>query len=105
MQGYQIIFFTQQNRMHGKQTVGQWLLSKAKELGFGGATLSGALEGFGHDGKVHMLNMFDYADQPVQVTMVLSKPDTERLFAELDKEKVKVFYTRSEVDFGMLGGA
>ena len=51
MQGYQLTFFTQQDRMHGHVPLAQWLLAEAKQLGIRGATLSsGALQGLGHDG-------------------------------------------------------
>jgi PII-like signaling protein len=45
--------FTQQDRRHGLTPIAEWLLLKAKSLGLHGATLVGAGEGFGHDGKLH----------------------------------------------------
>ncbi len=44
MQGYQLTFFTQQDRRHGRTPLGEWLLQEALKMGVGGATLTaGAL--------------------------------------------------------------
>ncbi|CAD2247529.1 DUF190 domain-containing protein [Xanthomonas arboricola] len=103
MHGYQVTFYTQQDRMHGSTPLAQWLLDEAKKLGIRGATLDGALQGLGHDGTVHAINMFDFSDQPVQVTMVLTTKEVERLFSQLDDAQVRVFYTKIPAEFGPLG--
>ena len=103
MQGFQLTFFTQQDRMHGAQPLAQWLLATAHRLGIRGATLMGALQGLGHDGTTHSVNMFDMADQPVQVTMVVSAAETELLFDHLRQEQVNLFYVRVPAEFGTLG--
>ncbi|CAD7376355.1 MULTISPECIES: DUF190 domain-containing protein [Pseudomonadota] len=103
MHGYQVTFYTQQDRMHGSTPLAQWLLDEAKKLGIRGATLDGALQGLGHDGTVHAINMFDFSDQPVQVTMVLTTKEVERLFSQLDDAQVRVFYTKIPAEFGTLG--
>lgn len=43
-QGYQITFYTQQDRMHGSRPLAQWLIEEARQYGIRGATLTGALE-------------------------------------------------------------
>jgi PII-like signaling protein len=103
MQGYQITFFTQQDRSHGDMPLAQWLLEQARGFGFRGATLSGSMEGFGHDGQRHSTNMFDFSDQPIQLTMVLLPEEMEKFFHYLESQKVKVFYTRHCVEFATLG--
>lgn len=102
-QGYQITFYTQQDRMHGSRPLAQWLIEEARQYGIRGATLTGALEGLGHDGTIHTINLFDLSDQPVQVTLVVSHEEAERLLAHLADEKVRVFYVKAPVNFGMLG--
>ncbi|HGM4809404.1 TPA: DUF190 domain-containing protein [Pseudomonas aeruginosa] len=77
MNGYQITFFTQQDRLIGKSPAGQWLIEEARRLGLRGATLSGAVEGLGHDGVIHAINLFDLSDQPVQVTVVVTEAEAE----------------------------
>jgi PII-like signaling protein len=103
MQGYQVTFFTQQDRMHGTQPLAQWLLAQTRLLGIRGATLSGSLQGIGHDGVNHAITMFDLSDQPVQVTMIVGEDESQRLFDHLVHEQVELFYMKSPVEFGALG--
>ena len=42
MLGFQLTFFTQQNRRHCGMPLGQWLLEVAHDIGIRGATLMGA---------------------------------------------------------------
>ncbi|PXW92290.1 uncharacterized protein DUF190 [Sphaerotilus hippei] len=103
MFGYQITFFTQQDRVHGHEPLAQWLLAQAGALGIRGATLNGSLQGLGHDGQVHAMNLFDLADQPVQLTLIVSDAEHERLMAHLQACGVHVFFVRSRVEFDTLG--
>ena len=101
MNGYQITFYTQQDRMHGRQPLAQWLIEEIRRLGLPGATLSGAIEGLGRDGVLHAINLFDLSNQPVQVTVVLSEDEAGHLLQHLRQEEVDIFYVRTAVDFGM----
>jgi PII-like signaling protein len=103
MQGYQLTFFTQQDRKHGCLPLGEWLVQEARTLGVGGATLIAANEGFGHGHKLHSAHFFELADQPIEVTMALSEADVERLFQRLRAEKINVFYVKTPIEFGMTG--
>jgi PII-like signaling protein len=103
MHGFQLTFFTQQDRRHGGQPLAQWLLEEARSLGISGATLIQAAEGFGHDRKIRSVHFFELADQPLEVTMALSAADAERLFARLKEEAVNIFYVKAPIEFGMTG--
>ena len=103
MQGYQVTFFTQQDRKHGHQTLAQWIMDEAQKLHIRGATLTGSAKGFGHHGRVHSAHFFDLADQPLEITLALSEDETEKLFARLNEEKIQVFYVKAPIEFGMLG--
>ncbi len=103
MQGYQLTFFTQQDRRHGGLAVGEWLLQEARRLGARGATLFNASEGFGLDGKRHSAHFFELADQPVEVVMALSEADADRLFARLREEQLDIFYVKTHIEYGMTG--
>ncbi|HYA75998.1 MAG TPA: DUF190 domain-containing protein, partial [Burkholderiaceae bacterium] len=48
MNGYQITFFTQQDRRHHGKPLADWLVHLAKDMDLRGATLIAASEGFGH---------------------------------------------------------
>lgn len=103
MQGYQLTFFTTHDRRHGGLPLGEWLLQEARKLGIGGATLLAASEGFGHDRKLHSAHFIELADQPVEVMMALGEADAERLFQRLRDERVRVFYVKAPIEFGVTG--
>lgn len=103
MHGYQITFFTQQDRRHEGRPLADWLIESARGIGVRGATALLGSEGFGHERRIHSARFFELADQPVEVTMVASREETEALFAHLRRHGVKVFYARTPVEFGTIG--
>jgi PII-like signaling protein len=103
MQGYQISFFTQQDRYHQHQPLAEWLLLTARELGVRGATIVSGSEGYGAHRRIHSAHFFELADQPLEVTMVVSEGEATRLFALLEKDGVHLFYVKIPVEFGVLG--
>jgi uncharacterized protein len=103
MNGYQITFFTQQDKRHHGKPLADWLVHLAQELGLRGATLIAGGEGFGHHGRMHSAHFFELADQPVEVLMAVTEAESERLFARLEAEGVHLFYVKSAVEFGILG--
>jgi PII-like signaling protein len=103
MKGYQITFFTQQDRRHDHKPLSEWLLETARSLGLRGATLLPATEGFGQHHHIHSAHFFDLADQPQEIVMAVTEEESERLFAFLLKEGVRLFYVKSPVEFGLLG--
>jgi len=105
MHGYQITFFTQQDKRHQGKPLGDWLLQLAQELGLPGATLIAGAEGFGHHRRLHSARFFELADQPQEVQLVAAAADADRLFARLQAEGVHLFYVKVAVEFGTLGEA
>jgi PII-like signaling protein len=103
MRGYQITFFTQQDRRQEGRPLADWLVETARALGVRGATALAGAEGFGHSRRIHSARFFELADQPVEVTMIASVEETERLFAHLRQHGVHVFYARTPVEFGTIG--
>jgi len=103
MQGFQVTFFTYQDKRHKGRQLGDWLVQLAKEMGLRGATLVAAGEGFGHHKRLHSVHFVDLADQPMEVVMVLTQDECDRLFARLDAEKVHVFYVKTPAEFGTIG--
>jgi len=104
MNGYQITFFTQQDRRHHGRPLADWLVRLAKEMDLHGATLIPASEGFGHHGRIHSAHFFELADQPLEVLMAVTADEAERLFERLKAEGVQLFYVKTPVEFGTLGG-
>lgn len=103
MQGYQVTFFTQQNRRHSGKMLADWLVQLAKEMHLRGATLVSGVEGFGHTGRLHSAHFFELADQPMEVSLALTEEECERLFARLQTEDISLFYVKIPVEFGSLG--
>jgi len=103
MKGYQITFFTQQDRRHRNQPLAEWLLHTARDLGLQGATVVQASEGFGQHRRIHSAHFFELADQPQEVHIAATEEETDRLFDFLRAEGVHVFYVKMPVQFGVLG--
>jgi len=103
MIGYQVTFYTQQDRRHEGKPLGDWLLRLANEMGLRGATLMAASEGIGHHHRVHSAHFFELADQPISVVMALTHEEFQRLFARLEAERLELFYVKTEVEFGVTG--
>ncbi|MGY3257189.1 DUF190 domain-containing protein [Pseudomonas chlororaphis] len=103
MNGFLVIFFTQQNRRYHGKMLGDWLVDLANELGLRGATMSTAIEGFGHTGRLHSAHFFELADQPIEVRLALSEEESARLFERLEDEDIALFYIKTPIEFGSLG--
>lgn len=103
MKGYQVTFFTQQDRRHDHKPVAEWLMLTARGLGIRGATIVAASEGFGHDRRIHSAHFFELADQPQEVLMAVTEDELQRLFDVIEREGIHVFYAKTEVEFGVLG--
>ncbi len=103
MKGYQITFFTQQDKTHHHKPMAEWLMLAARDLGLRGATIFAATEGFGANGRIHSAHFFELADQPVEVVMTATEEEWQRLVAHLKEEGVRLFYVKCEIEFGTLG--
>ena len=103
MHGYQLTFFTQQDHRHHGKSLAHWLVEEARALGIGGATLLAATEGFGHHRRIHSVHFIELTDQPLEVVMAVTAEEADRLFARLKAEKVKIFYSKTPVEFGTTG--
>lgn len=103
MNGYQVTFFTQQDRRHQGRRIYDWLMEAAKTLGIRGATSVAGTDGVDHEGKRHSASFFELADQPLEITLAMNDEQTKRLFALLEQEKVNLFYAKTAVEFGTVG--
>ncbi|SPE24076.1 conserved hypothetical protein [Burkholderiales bacterium] len=103
MIGYQVTFYTQQDRRHHGKPLGDWLVRLAEEMGLRGATVIPASEGIGHHHRVHSAHFFELADQPISVVLAVTQEEAERLFARLQAERLELFYVKTVVEFGVTG--
>lgn len=100
MQGYQLTFFTQQDRQHHGKPLAHWLVEKARAMGIGGATLVPASESFGQHRRIHSVHFIELADQPVEVIMAVTEEESDKIFALLKAEKARLFYIKMPIEFG-----
>lgn len=103
MHGFQLKFFTQQDRKHAGLPLAQWLLEEARRQGVRGATLMTASEGFGKSGRIHYAHFFELADQPQEVTMAVSDEESARIFEAIRQAGVRLFYVKTPIEFGVTG--
>ena len=103
MIGYQLSFFTNQDHRHHGKPVSEWILKQAQKLGIRGATLLNATEGYGQHRRIHSAHFFDLSEQPQEVVLAVTEEEADKLLAKLNEEAVKVFYTKTKIEFGMLG--
>lgn len=101
MNGYQLIFFTLQERSVAGKPVADWLLDLARELGLRGATLIPAGEGLGHDHRLHAAGFFELAGQPQLVLMAVSADEAERVLARVAEAGLALFYLKTPAEFGV----
>lgn len=104
MRGVYLTFFvTERARHHGDLTY-DWLLDKARKLGFHGGTAVRATAGFGRHGRMHEETFFELAPElPVEVGFALTEEEADKLLDAVRAEGLKLFYTRSPVEFGVTG--
>jgi PII-like signaling protein len=103
MQGYQLTFFTQQDHRHHGKSLAHWLVEAARAMGIGGATLLAGSEGYGHHRRIHSVHFIELSDQPLEVVMAVTAEEADRLFARLKSEKIRIFYSKTPVEFGTTG--
>lgn len=104
MTGYQVTFFTQQDRHHDHQPLHQWLMEFLQSMGIRGATMTTAQEGLGSHHRLHSARFFDLADQPIEVTVVVTDEECEQLMSRLSAEpELHLFYAKTQVEFGLIG--
>lgn len=104
MKGYQVTFFTIEGRHHGRRSMGHWLMETIKSIGIRGVTMTVGIEGVGRHGRLHSAHFFELADQPVEVTAAVGEEQCSELFATLERERANVFYVKTPVEFGVVGG-
>lgn len=103
MQGFQITFFTQQDRKYKGSTLAEWLLECGHRHGVQTATLKAGSESYDSSGRFHSAHFFELADQPLEVVMVMDADTADKLLAMLEQEDISVFYVKTAIEFGVLG--
>jgi PII-like signaling protein len=103
MHGFQVTFFTEENRRHGHKPMHRWLMDIAKSLDIKGLTTMVGVEGVGRDGRLHSAHFIEMSDQPVEVTMAVTNAQCAALLELLEKNQANIFYVKTAVEFGVVG--
>jgi len=103
MQGIYLKFYVSEYREHNGILLYEWLLERAKKLGFHGGTAVRAVAGFGRHGILHEETFLELAaDLPVEVSFVLDEEEVKRFLNLLQAENVDMFYVKFPVEYGFL---
>lgn len=103
MQGIYLKFYVAEYREHNGILLYEWLLERAKRLGFHGGTAVRAVAGFGRHGILHEETFLELAaDLPVEVSFVLDEEEVARLLNLLQAEKIDLFYVKFPAEYGFL---
>lgn len=100
MTGYQLNFYTLQNREHHHQPIADWLVETAHEIGISGATVLHGDASYGSDGRIHSARFFEQSEQPMIVVMVVTESQCAQILERIQVTGLKIFYTRAMVDYG-----
>ena len=104
--GTYLRFYTHENRKHHHLLLYEWLLEQAKKCGIHGGSAFRAIAGYGRHGILHEQHFFELAgDLTVTVEFLLNDDEAQSLLDLVEREKVRVFYAKFPVEFGMTEGA
>jgi PII-like signaling protein len=103
MKGVCLQFFTYELQKHHGMLVYEWLLEFAKKNGIHGGLAFRAVAGYGHHGVMHEEHFFELASNvPVEVRFLLTKEESKKLIDLIKNEKIKLFYSICEAEYGFL---
>ncbi len=103
MKGVCLKFYTEEFQKHHGYLLYEWLLEFAKKHGIAGGSVFRTIGSFGRHGVLHEEHFFELAsDVAVEISFVLERDRVELFFSRLKEEKLNLFYTLSEVEFGFL---
>jgi len=103
--GSQLTLYANRGQTKGSRPVIDWILDAAKQAGAHGATVLDGSEGIDAGGRVHAARFFELADEPAIVVVVADDAAIDALIATLRDGGVRLFYTRTPIEFGHLGDA
>lgn len=104
MKGYQLTFYTLQSYTHDHRPMHQWLMDLAQSMKIRGATVFTAQQGVGVHHRLHSARFFELAEQPIEVTMVVSEQERDAILQRMRSEPgLRVFYSCAPLDFGTIG--
>ena len=103
--GVYLHFYMHENRKHKHILLYEWLLEEAKKLGIHGGSAFRAVAGYGRHGVLHEQHFFELAgDLTIKVEFIVTQEEAQRLLDLVRREKLHIFYSMAQGEFGALGG-
>jgi PII-like signaling protein len=98
-----LTFYVGEKQHHDGIPLYEWLLKEARELGVHGGSAFRAIAGFGRHGRLHDDMFFELAGElAVKVEFILDDTLTGQMMQRVEAQNAKVFYTRHEIQAGIL---
>ncbi len=96
-----ISLYTYENQKHKGILLYEWLLKFAKKHNISGGNVFRAIAGYGHLGKIKEEHFFELAsDVPIKISFIMEKEKLDSFLKSLKDEKIDLFYTISQVEYG-----
>ena len=103
MSGWLLRFYVHEGHRHHGVLLWEWLLTRANGLGIRGGSAFRAVGGFGRHHVLHEQTFFELAGSTaVQIEFIVTERETQQLLTLLRTEQLRLFYTRSPAEFGVL---
>ena len=106
MKGVCLEVYMSELTTHEDTTQHQWLLESAGRMGLKGGTAFKTLGGFGRD-QVHRKTFHRVlmaSNVSVVVQLIGTEAEIEHIIKLMVDEKISVFYTKSPIEYEVLGG-
>jgi PII-like signaling protein len=103
MEGSFLRFYVSEiERQHGL-LLWEWLLEQGNRLGIRGGSAFRSIGGFGRRHAVHEDRFFELAGSGgIEVEFVVTDAEGQSLLDLIQKEKIRIFYTRIPAHFGII---
>lgn len=103
--GAYLHFYVHENRKHRGILLYEWLLEQAKKAGIHGGSAFRAIAGYGRNGILHEQHFFELAgDLTIKVEFIVTPEEAKYLLDLVRREKVHIFYSMAQGEFGALNG-
>lgn len=102
--GVRLEFYFAEDTKHKHALLHEWLFDAARWIGLSGGAMYKAEAGFGRHGELRDEGFFDVdRTKPMTAVFITTPLLAHQLLEYLTKEELRLFYTMSDVDYGVLG--
>ena len=103
MKGVCLTFYTYELQKHHEVLLYEWILEFAKKNQIHGGSVFRGIAGYGGRGIIHEAHFFELASNvPVEINFLIAKEQAEQFLQLVKEEKVQIFYSMHEVEYGIL---